>query len=48
METDSQKYQRGLSGQGGADYSSAAWRAGDSERQRQQSLANGGDDASPA
>ena len=40
MATDSQNHQNGLSGQGGANYSSAAWRAGDSERQRQQSLAS--------
>lgn len=40
METESGKYQSGLSGQGGANYSSAAWRAGDLERQRQQSLTN--------
>lgn len=40
MESDGQKYNRGLSGQGGADYSNAAWRAGDLERQRQQSSAS--------
>jgi len=48
MVTDSQNHQNGLSGQGETNYSSAAWRAGDSERQRQQSLASGGGDASPA
>ncbi len=37
MDSDSDKHKRGLNGQGGADYSSAAWRAGDLERQRQQS-----------
>lgn len=41
METESGKYQSGLSGQGGANYSSAAWRAGDLERQRHQSESSG-------
>lgn len=41
MVTDSQNHQNGLSGQGGANYSSAAWRAGDSERQRLQSESSG-------
>jgi hypothetical protein len=36
METDDEKYQRGLSGQGAPDYLSAAWRDGDLERKKQQ------------
>ena len=35
---DLTEYGRGLSGQGGANYGSAAWRAGDLERQRLENI----------
>lgn len=40
MENESEKYSRGTSGFGAPDYSSPAWRAGDSERQRLQQEKN--------
>ena len=41
MVNESQNYENGRSGQGGVNYSSPAWRAGDIERQRQQSELSG-------